>query len=281
MRARVSRRFDALRVVTPRHFHMRSISHLLVGLSTSLLAAGSLQAQVTFAGTTTGCFYQTGDGPCAAGSNSATVGPLTFTGTSFNVNGGPGGVIDLSNIGTFFLADSPNWVFDRILFNDLDWNFRLFVAFSSPVTTPAGASFTADFDGSFYINSSSDELDIDFSSSSKSFDYDGGSFSLKIDDVDDLKRYKAAEYYSNGRLKRAGQSGLEELTGEITCKGKVYSSTAKKGKKGGHGSSWTYVDTCGPENTPEPSQVPEPSSLVLLASGMAAFAVVARRRRNA
>jgi hypothetical protein len=249
---------------------MRSISHLLVGLTTSLLAAGSLQAQVLFEGTTTGCFYQ-GNGSCSA-VHESTVGPLKFTGTNFSVLGGPGGVINLSNIGTFFLGGSPDFNFTPNGSNN-DWHFRLYVSFSSPVTTPSGSAFTADFDGTTYINSSGDELDIEFGSSSQTFEYAGGEFKFEVDDVKDLQRYKAAEkYWSHGQWKyKNGQSGLADLTGEIECKQKV---------KVGH--KYQYVSTCGPEETiPEPSIVPEPSSLLLLASGMFGFAMISRRRRNA
>ena len=130
-----------------------------------LTVASAANAQVTISGTTSGCFFQGPIGAqCATGSSNASVGNLTFTGGSFSVTMGPGGDFDLDdsndNLGRFSLSNA-DFNFNPPGSNNT-WGFRLFIAITSPLTTPGGTTFLGTFDGDLNVNDDDDELDIEF-----------------------------------------------------------------------------------------------------------------------
>ena len=93
------------------------------------------QAQTQVTGTTTGCFTI----GCVP-SSSATLGGLTFTGTSFNDVTSVGGFLGLggavNNLGIYTLLNSPTFDYTNRL-------FKLNVAFTAPATIPGDHTFNA------------------------------------------------------------------------------------------------------------------------------------------
>jgi hypothetical protein len=102
-------------------------------LAALVLPAQAAQTQVT--GSTTGCFTI----GCVP-SSSATLGGLTFTGTSFNDVTSVGGFLGLggavNNLGMYTLLNSPTFDYTNRL-------FKLNVAFTAPATIPGDHTFNA------------------------------------------------------------------------------------------------------------------------------------------
>ena len=77
---------------------------------------------------------------------------------------GPGGDFDLDdsndNLGRFSLSNA-DFNFNPPGSNNT-WGFRLFIAITSPLTTPGGTTFLGTFDGDLNVNDDDDELDIEF-----------------------------------------------------------------------------------------------------------------------
>jgi len=93
------------------------------------------QAQTQVTGSTTGCFTI----GCVP-SSSATLGGLTFTGTSFNDVTSVGGFLGLggavNNLGQYTLLNAPTFDYTNRL-------FKLNVAFTAPATIPGDHTFNA------------------------------------------------------------------------------------------------------------------------------------------
>ena len=161
--------------------------HLVLGAVVAIAAVSApTQAQVTIAGTTTGCFYTTNDATCIGSS----YGGLTFKGGAFSVDATPGDSYNLNTLsdylGTFALSANANGNFGDPL------RFRLTVSFSSPTSASPNPYITsADFDGDVVISGNGSDLDVDFSSSYGTINYDGGSdtyFLLRANDVSNISR---------------------------------------------------------------------------------------------
>jgi hypothetical protein len=106
----------------------------LIGVVLAALSSPALaQTQVT--GTTTGCFTI----GCVP-SSSATLGGLTFTGTSFSDVTSVGGFLGLggavNNLGIYTLLNAPT-------FDYTNRAFTLDVAFTAPTTIPGSTQFNA------------------------------------------------------------------------------------------------------------------------------------------
>jgi MYXO-CTERM domain-containing protein len=97
------------------------------------------QAQTQVTGTTTGCFTI----GCVP-SSSATLGGLTFTGTTFNDVTSVGGFLGLggavNNLGIYTLLNSPTFDYQNRFFS-------LDVAFTAPATVPGSNTFNALLEG--------------------------------------------------------------------------------------------------------------------------------------
>lgn len=230
---------------------------LALAVSAAAITAPA-QAQVQITGSTTGCFYQgTLGGQCATGTGTATVGNLTFTGRSFDVTVGPNGLNFFSgnandSFGLFSMSNA-NFNFNPPGSNNT-YGFRLFVSIISPITTPAGVNLIGTLDGELNINSSGDDLEIDFSNSYTTFTYEGGSFDMRAYEFDEI---------SKNQSKYVGF--------KVECGGDRYWDWRKQ--------QWVTVPgTCG---TPTTTEVAEPSSVLLTAAGLAGMVgVVSRRRRR-
>jgi hypothetical protein len=111
------------------------MKNLLLASIAVLALATSAQAQTQVTGTTTGCFTI----GCVP-SSSATLGGLTFTGTTFNDVTSVGGFLGLggavNNLGMYTLLNSPT-------FDYANRAFTLDVAFTAPATIPGSTQFNA------------------------------------------------------------------------------------------------------------------------------------------
>ena len=139
-----------------------------IAFSAAVVSAGTASASVSFQGSTTGCFNF-----CTSfSSNPSDVG-LSFTGTNF----GPTtiGTTGSLTLGSFDVSNNP--------FNDLNGDtFKVKVNFTSPAgTSPDPQIFTATLDGN--INFFGGNLDIDFSNTPVTFTFNGGTFSLLLNDI--------------------------------------------------------------------------------------------------
>jgi hypothetical protein len=166
--------------------------HALVRLSAAAVAAVVLanpaSAQISFTGYTNGCFYLTGGPACSPettpGTRTDVLGPLTYTNSTFNVTSS-GGVAaigevpatpNVNNLGSISLpANSP-------VFNFNGNSFALNVFFTSPAgTSPTNTTFLATLTGNVIDNSGG--VFFDFNNTPQNFTYNGGTFTLQVNDV--------------------------------------------------------------------------------------------------
>ena len=165
--------------------------HALVRLSVAAVAAVALaspaSAQVTFTGYTNGCFY-TGVTACTpettTGAKTDVLGPLTYTNSTFTVVSSGGvaalgevpAMSNLNNLGSISLpANAP-------LFNFSGNSFALNVFFTAPDgTAPTNATFLATLTGNVVDNSGG--VLFDFNNTPQNFTYNGGTFTLQVNDV--------------------------------------------------------------------------------------------------
>ncbi|MBR0697801.1 PEP-CTERM sorting domain-containing protein [Bradyrhizobium lablabi] len=151
-------------------FFNRYVAASLLTLA-GCLAVAPAKAEIVISGTTDGCF---GSGCSAGAGSSESISHLTFTDGSFSgttVNN----LLSVSSFGVFSLANGTN---------DYDGtSFTLFLDFTAPPgTSPDPGNFLAAITGSVHGNTGS--LHVDFSSVPTVFTYNGGTFSLVINDLD-------------------------------------------------------------------------------------------------
>ena len=217
---------------------MFRVSSLVFALS--LLGAGSvLAAPITFQGSTTGCF------DCGTalvpGTTTATLGYLTFTGTTFGPTSTDTQTLFLSNLGSF---DPGRGAFDYD-----PHSFTLGVTFTLPGST--SAPLLGDFFGKVANANSNGVIKVDFSDTATLFNYvtaDGsGSFKLLLDDI---------QFHPNDAANTL-------ITGTISDA--TFTPTG---------------NPADPKIDVDPSAVPEPGSLLLLGSGLVVVARRFRRRAS-
>jgi hypothetical protein len=214
------------------------VSSFAFGLS--LLGAGSVfAAPIAFQGYTTGCFdCGTASVP---GTTAATLGSLTFTGTTFGPALTDTQTLSWTNLGSFDPGPGP-----------FDYNphfFTLGVTFTLPGST--AGPLLGDFFGTIGNANSNGVIKIDFSDIATLFNYttaDGsGSFTLLLNDIQFHPDAAAATL----------------ITGTIS--NATFTPTG---------------NPADPKGDEDPSAVPEPASLLLLGSGLVIVARQFRRRAS-
>jgi hypothetical protein len=210
-----------------------------------LLAAVSLpSAAQTFAGTTSGCFYQVpGCSPTSTATMPAAGPALSFTGNAFSVNApGPLQLTGSNSLGVVTVGIDPNVA--------SGWSFLLNVSFSMPngvAPASAGANqYTAGLTGTF--TNKNDVLTLNFDNTAHTFNYLGGSFTLNV--ANDLTFTRT----NNG----SNETASAQINGQITLLPPIEG---------------------GPVNAS--AVVPEPGTYAMVTAGLAILGVAARRRRRA
>lgn len=205
---------------------MRNVTRkFAVALGAVMMSATAASAQFNFVGRTDGCFFGAFNGTttCAAGAT-ASMGGLTFTGSTFNepaIDGISSFNTALANLGNFTLSGTPEQYGSM---TGTPNQFLLAITLSSPAS--ASGAFTSILSGRVALEGSN--VFIDFGNN----EWQAlGPASAQIDArITDLAIQVGTQNYVNGQLRG--------------------------------------------------SVVPEPSTYLLLATGMGALGLVARRRRN-
>ena len=150
---------------------------LIAGFATAaaMFAATPAAAQVTFTGSTAGCF----GGACAPVAGNSVIGGLTFSSGTFNQTTDNTGFLALGGtsdgLGTFTLTGAS--------FNYNATPFNLLVSFTAPTgTAPGNSLFTTLLTGSVTGNNSGGVF-VDFDNAMRNFTSSAGPFSFAINDV--------------------------------------------------------------------------------------------------
>ena len=217
-------------------------SYLAASALTLGLAFGTAGAQVNVTATTTGCFYTSPAAACTVGSASASLnGLISFTGGSFDVTVGPGANHN-------FDGDAADNIGQLVLTGaptSLGTSYlRVFVSFLSPSLATPSDVVVGDFN--FLNNNGDPRLQVLFSSDYTNFQYGPNA----------LQSFEFRGATGSPELLRQGDS--EYLGFRVDC---VLGGTA----------------AC---QAPPVATVPEPSTYVLMASGLLGVLGVARRRKN-
>ncbi|WP_396213200.1 PEP-CTERM sorting domain-containing protein [Gemmatimonas sp.] len=215
---------------------MHIASRLVVAAATAtLVLAAPASAQVTFSGFTNGCFYTVSacTPETTPGARTDVIGPLTYTNSTFSVTsfasvaaiGETAATPNVNNLGSISLPNAP------LTFDFTNQRFLLNVYFSAPnSTSPTNTNYMAQLSGAVLNNGGA--VNFDFDNTPQTFLFNGGSFSLHVNDVS---------------LTNTGGPNTIAVSGFITVK-----ETA----------------------------VPEPTSSLLMAGGLAGLAFFGKRRRN-
>jgi hypothetical protein len=144
----------------------------------ALIYSAPARAEVVFTGSAAGCF---GSG-CSPTSTAVDQSHLTYVGSTFNGTtiggllsvGSAPATPNVNNFGSFNLANGSNTYTGDI--------FDLAITFTAPLgTSPNPGTFVANLIGSVQGNSGS--VTIDFNNTPQPFVFDGGSFTLTVNDV--------------------------------------------------------------------------------------------------
>jgi hypothetical protein len=215
---------------------MRAVARLAAAAAAATFAfAAPASAQVTFTGFTNGCFYTVAvcSPETTSGTRTDVIGPLTYTNSTFNVTtvggvaaiGNFPGTPNTDNLGSLMFPAGPVSNFDFT-----GQRFVLNVSFTAPAgVSPTSTLYSAQLLGT--VNQSAGGVTFDFDNTVRNFTYNGGTFTLAVNDVSLTKNV-------------AGTSVA--VTGFLT----------------------------------QTSTVPEPSTYLLMATGMAGIFGIVRRRRN-
>jgi hypothetical protein len=220
------------------------MSYAMVAAAFVAVTAAPSAAQ-TFAGSTSGCFYQVAACTPTAVATMPAAGPaMTFTGNSFSVSTpNPLSLSGANSLGVVTVGIDPNV--------GTGWNFLLNVSFTMPsgvAPVPAGANlFTAGLTGTF--TNKNDVLSLNFDNTAHTFGFLGGSFTLQVSNDPTFVRT------NNGNSETASA----QINGQITL-------------VNGPSSNETGIGAA--------AAVPEPDTYVMVTAGLMILGVAARRRRN-
>ena len=157
---------------------------LVVTAATMGFLAGAAQAATTFTGFSNGCFGLACVPPSTASLQTATLGGLTYTNSTFNVTDA-GGFAAIGNV-----ANSPNvdnlgsFTLSGAAFTYTGNAFDLRVTFTAPPgTTPGSGVFTSVLSGMVTAIDNGGVF-VDFNNTPQHFTFSGGgSFDLSVNDV--------------------------------------------------------------------------------------------------
>ena len=150
---------------------------LIAGFATAaaMFAATPAAAQITFTGTTAGCF----GAACAPVAGNSTLGGLTFASGTFNQMTDNFGFLALGGtsdgLGTFTLTGAP--------FSYTGQVFNLLVSFSAPAATaPPGTTYNTLLQGTV-TGANAGGVTVNFDNSLRNFTSASGPFAFSINDV--------------------------------------------------------------------------------------------------
>jgi len=147
----------------------------------AILISAPARAEVLFTGSAAGCF----NSGCTNYTNTAVDAGLTYTGSTFSGTtlsdvlfvGTAAATPNVNNFGSFLLASTGNHTYTGDVFD-------LAVTFSQPVgTSPDPGLFTVDLAGKITGNGKDGSVGITWLVNTDTFTFDGGTFSLKLNDL--------------------------------------------------------------------------------------------------
>ena len=166
-----------------RRFKSVISASLVVAAATMGLLAGAAQAATTFTGFSNGCFGLACAPPTTSALQTATLGGLTYTNSTFNVLDAGGfaaignapGTPNIDNLGSFTLSGAA--------FTYTGNAFDLRVSFSAPAgVAPGNAVYTSVLTGMVTAVDGGGVF-VDFVNTPQHFTFTGGSFDLVVNDV--------------------------------------------------------------------------------------------------
>ena len=224
----------------------RSIQVTLAAIAAAISFAQPAKAQVLFTGYTNGCFYITAGAACVPETANSNVvdafGPLTYRNSTFS---------GISSFGFLGIGANPSsttnidnlgsFLLTAGTQSFVGESFVLRVSFTAPGgVVPPSTLFTANLAGNVVANPvDAGGYSLIFTNPAQVFTYPEGSFTLNVNNIAGLG------------VATGSSDKLVALTGSI-------------------------VVNAGPG---QQSVVPEPSTYLLLASGLAGIGIIARRRR--
>lgn len=156
----------------------------VAGVFGALCSTPAQSQEITYIGYTNGCFSLTCPPPNTSALQTATLGGLTYTNSTFDVTsvgllasiGDNVATPNVDNLGSFSLTGSP--------FTYTGQEFQLRVTFTAPPGTIPGTWVETALLTGAVTSASNGALFIDFDNGPTPFTFDGGSFDLFINDVD-------------------------------------------------------------------------------------------------
>lgn len=189
---------------------------LTAGTAAAFMAVNAAGAQITFTGFTNGCFYAVGSSVCTPeNTNTAATdasGPLTYRNSTFSVTtvgntaaiGNVSSTPNVDNLGSIALPAGP------VNFTDfVNQRFVINVVFTSPTgVNLTNNTWTATLAGT--VNQTAGGVSLDFDNTPRVFTYNGGTFTLKLDDVSLTKNSLATQVAVTGFITASATTTVPE-----------------------------------------------------------------------